>query len=78
MGVNTNSCVIATGIAASVRDFAVFLIEDGIDSMLGKQLHDAARDVFAASFGWIVSGEAVVNLLGERVGRSGGERPEQM
>lgn len=75
MGVNTNSCVIATGIAASVRDFAVFLVEDGIDSMLGEQLHDAARDVFAASFGWIVSGEAAVDVLGERAGRSGDEKP---
>jgi len=57
MGVNTNSCVLATAIAASVRDFAVFVVADGVDSMLGPELHEAAEVLIDASFGWVVSAE---------------------
>lgn len=64
MGVNTNSCVIATAIAMSVRDFAVFVIEDGVDSMLGRELHAAANAVIEASFGWVVDGATVLRALG--------------
>jgi nicotinamidase-related amidase len=66
LGVNTNSCVIATAIAMSVRDWAVFLVEDGIDTMLGQALHDAAEAVIDASFGWIVDGDTAVGVLRER------------
>ncbi len=65
-GVNTNSCVIATAIAASVRDYAVFVVEDGVDTMLGPLLHDAALTVIDASFGWVISGSTVVSVLGQR------------
>jgi nicotinamidase-related amidase len=63
-GVNTNSCVIATAIAASVRDYAVFVVEDGVDTMLGPDLHEAALAVVEASFGWVISGETVLRTLG--------------
>ena len=66
MGVNTNSCVIATGIAASVRDYAVFFVDDGIDTMLGSDLHHAARQVLEASFGWWIMGAEALELLTER------------
>jgi nicotinamidase-related amidase len=69
MGVNTNSCVLATSVAASVRDYAVFVIEDGVDTMLGPALHDAALSVIDASFGWVVSTETTLGVLGERAGR---------
>ncbi|MBK5232127.1 MAG: cysteine hydrolase [Thermoleophilia bacterium] len=62
-GVNTNSCVIATTIAASVRDYAVFVVEEGVDTMLGDQLHDAASAVIGASFGWMVEGETALSVL---------------
>jgi biuret amidohydrolase len=64
LGVNTNSCVIATAIAASVRDFSVFVVEEGVDSMLGSELHDAARLVIGASFGWMVDARTSVEALG--------------
>lgn len=57
VGVNTNSCVLATAVAASVRDFAVFVIDDGVDTMLGQHLHEAAERLIDASFGWVVSSE---------------------
>jgi nicotinamidase-related amidase len=69
-GVNTNSCVIATAIAASVRDYAVFAVEDGIDTMLGPELHASALAVIDASFGWVVSGRTVLDVLGRRSGGS--------
>jgi nicotinamidase-related amidase len=66
LGVNTNSCVIATAIAASVRDFAVFVVEDGVDSMMGETLHRAALDVIEASFGWVIGGAESVQALRSR------------
>jgi nicotinamidase-related amidase len=63
LGVNTNSCVIATSIQASVRDYAVFVVEDGVDTMLGPDLHEAAKKVINASFGWFVDGETTLDAL---------------
>jgi len=66
LAANTNSCVVATGIAASVRGCAVFIVKEGLDSMLGKRLHDAASEVFGASFGWLIRGAQSVSLLERR------------
>lgn len=54
MGVNTNSCVLATAIAASVRDYAVMVLSDCVDSMMGPQMHEAALAIVAGSFGWVL------------------------
>jgi nicotinamidase-related amidase len=60
LGVNTNSCILATSVAASVRDFAVFIVDEGVDSMMGLELDVAARRVLDASFGWVIgAGEAL-------------------
>ncbi len=66
MGVNTNSCVIATAISASVRDYAVFVIREAVDTMMGDDLHDAALAVIGASFGWVVDGSTAVEVLAAR------------
>lgn len=66
VGVNTNSCVIATAIQASVRDYAVFVVLDGVDTMLGPELHDAALAVVDASFGWVVDGQTTLDVLAQR------------
>ena len=66
LGVNTNSCVIATAIAASVRDYATFIVAEGVDTMLGQRLHEAALDVIDASFGWVVSADATLDVLRAR------------
>ena len=65
-GVNTNSCVIATAIAASVRDFAVFVVDEGVDTMMGPELDAAARQVIDASFGWCIPAETSLELLRDR------------
>jgi nicotinamidase-related amidase len=66
LGVNTNSCVLATSVAASVRDYAVFIVEDGVDTMLGPDLHEAAKKVLNASFGWFVDGATTLEALRAR------------
>lgn len=53
-GVNTNSCVLATTIAASVRDFACIVLSDCVDTVDGKALHDAALACVERAFGWIL------------------------
>ncbi len=72
-GVNTNSCVLATTIAASVRDWAVFVVEDGVDTMMGEEFHRSALAIMQGSFGWVVDGETTIRLLEEN-SRIGGER----
>jgi nicotinamidase-related amidase len=66
LGVNTNSCVLATSIAASVRDYAVFVVEEGVDTMLGPKLHDAGLAVIDASFGWVISAKTTLDALSHR------------
>jgi biuret amidohydrolase len=73
LGVNTNSCVIATAIQASVRDYAVFVVEDGVDTMLGRELHEAAKHVVNASFGWFVDGSTTLEVLRKRAVGAGVE-----
>jgi nicotinamidase-related amidase len=63
MGVNTNSCVIATALSASVRDYAVFVIREAVDTMMGEELHDAALAIIGASFGWVVDGRTAVDVI---------------
>jgi nicotinamidase-related amidase len=67
LGVNTNSCVLATGIAASVRDFAAFFVDEGVDTMMGPELDAAARAVFEGSFGWVISAAESVAALSARL-----------
>ena len=62
-GVNTNSCVLATTVAASVRDFAVVVLEDGVASMMGDGAHRAALGILGASFASVASGAQVLAAL---------------
>lgn len=70
-GVNTNSCVIATAIAASVRDFAVFVVDEAVDTMMGADLDVAARQVIDASFGWCIPAATTIELLRDRISGAG-------
>jgi nicotinamidase-related amidase len=68
MGVNTNSCVLATAIAASVRDYAVYVLSDGVDTMMGPDYHDAALRIIAGSFGWVVDADTMLSLVERQQG----------
>lgn len=59
-GVNTNSCVLATVTAANVRDYAVIVVEDCVDTMDGPALHDAGLLCIRTAFGFVMDADAVM------------------
>jgi nicotinamidase-related amidase len=61
-GVNTNSCVLATTTAANVRDYAVIVVEDCVDSMDGPELHAAGLACIKTAFGFVMDTDAVMAL----------------
>lgn len=61
-GVNTNSCVLATATAANVRDYAVIVARDCVDTMDDPRLHVAALDIIAAAFGWVLPTDDITAL----------------
>lgn len=61
-GVNTNSCVLATVTAANVRDYAVIVVEDCVDSMDGPALHEAALQCIRTAFGHVMDTDAIMAL----------------
>jgi nicotinamidase-related amidase len=63
-GVNTNSCVLATTTAANVRDYAVIVVEDCVDSMDGPELHAAGLACIKTAFGFVMNADAVMALGG--------------
>jgi nicotinamidase-related amidase len=62
-GVNTNSCVLATTIIASTKDFACVVVEDCVETVDGPELHKAALNCIDRAFGWIASGAEVFESL---------------
>jgi biuret amidohydrolase len=66
-GVNTNSCVLATAVAANVRDYAPVVVEECVDTM-DRRLHDAALGVIRQAFGWVASTQDVLDELGAPLG----------
>lgn len=64
-GVNTNSCVLATATSANVRDYAIFVVEDCVDTMDGPELHEAALRCVQAAFGWVLTSDEILEALAE-------------
>ncbi len=65
-GVNTNSCVLATVTAANVRDYAVIVVEDCVDTMDGAALHEAGLLCIRTAFGFVLSTAEVMRTEGLR------------
>ena len=63
-GVNTNSCVLATTMAACTRDYAAVVVSDAVDSMDGPDLHAAALRCIEQAFGWVLTTDEVLGELG--------------
>jgi biuret amidohydrolase len=61
-GVNTNSCVLATTIAANARDYYPIVVEECVDTM-DPALHTAALSVIRQAFGWVGSIDEVLGAL---------------
>ncbi len=63
-GVNTNSCVLATTIAASVRDYACIVVEDCVDTVDGPEFHAAALKCIQRAFGWAMPADMALREVG--------------
>jgi nicotinamidase-related amidase len=61
-GVNTNSCVLATTIAANTRDYTAVVVRDCVDTM-DPALHDAALQLISQAFGWVAPAQEVLAAL---------------
>jgi Amidases related to nicotinamidase len=61
-GVNTNSCVLATTVAANALDYRAIVVEDCVDTM-DPALHDPALAIIRQAFGWVASTEEIVAAL---------------
>lgn len=61
-GVNTNSCVLATTVAANTRDYTAVVVRDCVDTM-DPDLHDAALRVISQAFGWVASAPEVLAAI---------------
>lgn len=62
MGVNTNSCVLATTVAANARDFAPIVVEDCVDTM-DRTLHEPALAMIRQAFGWTAPAATILAAL---------------
>jgi biuret amidohydrolase len=61
-GVNTNSCVLATTTAANVRDYAVVVVKDCVETMDGPALHEAGLLCISTAFGFVLTTEDIKKL----------------
>jgi nicotinamidase-related amidase len=65
VGVNTNSCVMATATAACCRDYAVVVVSDCVDTMDGPDLHEAALRVIGTAFGQVMTQDELAAALSD-------------
>jgi nicotinamidase-related amidase len=65
-GINTNSCVLATACAANVRDYAVIVVEDCVDTMDTPEHHAAALLCLRTAFGHVMSSIEALKLVGPK------------
>jgi nicotinamidase-related amidase len=61
-GVNTNSCVLATTVAANARDYAPVVVEDCVDTM-DRSLHEPALAIIRQAFGWTATAAKILEAL---------------
>lgn len=65
-GINTNSCVLATACAANVRDYAVVVVEDCVDTMDSPDHHTAALLCLRTAFGHVMTSAGILAELKAR------------
>ena len=61
-GVNTNSCVLATTVAANARDYTAVVVEDCVDTM-DRALHEPALALIRQAFGWTAMANRIMEAL---------------
>lgn len=62
-GINTNSCVLATACAGNVRDYAVIVVEDCVDTMDSPDHHAAALLCLRTAFAHVMSAREALSLV---------------
>ncbi len=62
-GINTSSCCLNTGFEATNRDFKVYMVEDCMDSMDGRDFHEAALKIMRQIIGEVVTAEELLATL---------------
>jgi nicotinamidase-related amidase len=62
-GVNTNSCVLATTIAAQTMDYAAIVVEECVDTCDGPDFHRMALEIIRRAFGWVMTGEQALRVV---------------
>jgi nicotinamidase-related amidase len=62
-GVNTTSCVLCTAFEAQVRDYAVIVAADCVDTMDGEEMHRFALRNMAATVGWVLRNDEILTAL---------------
>jgi nicotinamidase-related amidase len=65
-GINTNSCVLATACAANVRDYAVVVVEDCVDTMDSPEHHSAALLCLKTAFGHVMTSAEILAEMKSR------------
>ncbi len=65
-GINTNSCVLATACAANVRDYAVIVVEDCVDTMDSPDHHAAALLCLRTAFAHVMSSGEALSLVSKQ------------
>jgi biuret amidohydrolase len=67
-GVNTNSCVLTTTIAAQTMDYAAIVISECVDTCDGPEFHAKALSIIERAFGWVMTGDEALRVVaGERM-----------
>ncbi len=62
-GINTSSCCLATAFEATVRDYRVIMLEDCMDSMDGRDFHDAAIKIMRRIIGQVMTSHELLRML---------------
>ena len=62
-GVNTTSCVMCTAFEAQVRDYAVIVAAECVDTMDGEEMHRFALRNLAATVGWVLRNDELLTAL---------------
>lgn len=62
-GVNTNSCVLATTVDGSCKDFEMVVVEDCVDTMDGEDFHVAALKILKRAFSEVQKSEDIIDVI---------------
>src|SRR6266542_1802139 len=62
-GINTTTCVLCTAFEATNRDFRVVIASDAVDSMDGEEMHRFALRLMAASIGWPLTNQQIMEAF---------------